>query len=132
MLIEQVDDVGPEPLQRRFDNVADVFGLAVHAGLLAGLGIEPEAELGGDRDLFAKRRQRLADQRLVCEWSIDLRSVEEGHAALDGVADQLDILLLFEGAAVTRTDPHASKADRRHVEAAFSKLAHLHCCFSIL
>ena len=61
----------------------DVLGPAVHADLLARLGIDLEAELGGDHHLVAHRRQRLADQFLIGEGAIDLGGVEEGDAALD-------------------------------------------------
>ncbi len=54
--------------------------------------IDVEAELGGDHDLVAERRQRLADEFLVGERAVDLGGVEEGDAALDGRADQRDRL----------------------------------------
>jgi hypothetical protein len=126
MLVEEVDDIGPEPLQRSVGDLADVSGPAIQADLLAGFGIDLEAELGGDRDLLAERRKRLADHLFVGERSIDLRGIEEGHAALDRRADQSDALLPVEGGAVTKVDPHASEADRGNFESAFSKLACLH------
>jgi len=61
VLVEQVDDVGLQPLQRRIGNLPDMSRLAVH-GALAAIGAEVEAELGGDDDLVAKGRQRLAEQ----------------------------------------------------------------------
>ncbi len=126
MLVEQVDALGLEPLQRRIGDGADVFGPAVHAALLAGLGIDREAELGGNLDLLANRRQRIADQLLVRERSIDLRGVEKGHPSLDRGPDQRNALLLVEGLAIAEIDPHASEADRGYFEPALSKLARLH------
>src|SRR5258705_1222080 len=132
VLIQQVDDVDLQPLQRCLSDLADVLGPAVHADRPSRLGIEPPAELGGDHHLVAKRRERLADQRFVRERAIDLCGVEEGYSAFDRPADEIDSLLLVEGVAITKVDPHASEADRGHFEPAFSKLALLHRCFSIL
>jgi hypothetical protein len=56
MLVEEVDDVGFKPLQRGVCNLLDMLGPAVHADLLARLGIDLEAELGGDYHLIAHRR----------------------------------------------------------------------------
>ena len=63
VLVEQVDVVGPQPLQRALDGRADVLRAAVGpaSDLLAVL--EPEAELGGDHHLVAaalKRPRRAA------------------------------------------------------------------------
>jgi hypothetical protein len=64
VLIEQVDHVEPQTLQRSFGNLPDVLGSTVQAGLSAP-GIDLESELGRDRHAPAKRRQCLADQFLV-------------------------------------------------------------------
>ena len=61
-------------------------GRLVDAAVLARLGIDVEAELGGDHHPVAHRPQRLADHLLVGEGAIDLGGVEEGDAALDRVA----------------------------------------------
>ena len=65
VLIEEIDRVGLEPLQRRLGDLADVRGPAVQTRLLAVL--ELEAELGRDDDLIAHGRQRFADQLFVRE-----------------------------------------------------------------
>ena len=63
MLIEQIDDVGPEPLERAFDGPFDVLGPAVQTSgtgpMIAATQIE--SELGGDDHLIAVRGERLAD-----------------------------------------------------------------------
>ena len=91
VLIEEVDDVGPQPLQRRLGDLADVLRPTVHAAL-AARRVELETELGGDDDLVAYRRERLADDLLVLVRPIGFSGVEEGDAAIDGGADQLDRL----------------------------------------
>ena len=55
------------------------------------------AELGGDHDLVAERREGFADELLVRERAIDFGGIEEGDAALDGRADQRDRILLVGG-----------------------------------
>jgi hypothetical protein len=93
VLVEQVDVVRPEPLQRAVDARADGLGAAVEA-VFAAAAEEVEAELGRDHDLVAHRFERLADEFFVRERPVHLRRVEERDPALDGVADQPDPVLL--------------------------------------
>ena len=130
MLVEEVDDLDAQPLQRRVAHLADVLGPAVEAGLLLRLGIDVEAELRGDHHLVAERRQRLADHLLIGEGAIDLGGVEEGDAALDRRADQRDALLLAERSGIAEVQPHAAEADGRDLQITFSKFACFHYFFS--
>ncbi len=82
MLIEQIDAIGPQPLQRGVGDRADALRPAVLAGFVESPVLE--AELGGNHDLVAEGRQRLANQFLVGERTIGLRGVEEGDAAFEG------------------------------------------------
>ena len=113
-------------LQRGLGDLLDVLGPAVHAAL-PGLDarVEVEAELGGDHDLVADRRERLADQLLVRERAVGLGGVEEGDAALDGGADQRDHLLPVRRRAVGEAHAHAAEAEGRDLEA-LSECALLH------
>src|SRR5258708_31280509 len=113
VLIQQVDDVDLQPLQRRLSDLADVLRPAVQADLPSRLGIEPPAKLCGDHHLVAKSRERLADQLFVRERAIDLCGAEEGYSAFDRAADNIDSLLLVEGVAITKVDPHASEVRSR-------------------
>ena len=61
----------------------DVLRPAIEPALLP-VGIELEAELGGDHDLLAHRSKRFAHELFVRERPVDLGRVEEGDAALDG------------------------------------------------
>ena len=87
-----------------------------------------EAELGGDHDLLAERRERFADQLFVGERAVDLGGVEEGDAALDGGADQRDTLLLLDGRAIAEAQAHAAEADGRDFQTTVAELALLHPC----
>ena len=48
MLIEKIDDVGPESLQRGFGNLLDVLGPAIEPGLLASCRVKMKAKLRSD------------------------------------------------------------------------------------
>jgi len=76
-------------------------------------GVAAEAEFGGDDHLVADGGQRFADQLFVDERAIDFGRVEEGHAALDGVADEGDHLLPVAGRAIALAHAHAAQADGR-------------------
>ncbi len=84
MLIEEIDDIGLQPLKRRLGDRLDVVGAAVDAAAAGSrLQIDVEAELGRDCDLVAHGRERLADEFLVDERAIGFGGVEQGHASLD-------------------------------------------------
>src|SRR5437879_2253983 len=109
MLIEQVDRVGAQPLQRRLNAAPDHLRAAVETTLAA---FEVEAELGRDHDLVADRFQRLANELFVRERPVDLRGVEERDAALDRRADQGDAFLLWRNRREALAQTHAAEADR--------------------
>ena len=52
VLIEQIDHIGPEPLERALGNLLDALGPAVQSlPSRASIRIEVEAELGGNHHL---------------------------------------------------------------------------------
>ena len=106
MLVEQIDRLDLEPRQRGLNDLPDMLGPAVHARQRARRGIDGEAELGGDHDLVAHRRERLADQLFVRERAVRLGRIEEGHAALDGRPHEGDRLLLVGGWAEAVAEAH--------------------------
>ena len=75
---------------------------------------------------IAERRKRLADEFLVGEGAIDLGCVEEGDAALEGCADDLDHLLLVARRPISIAHAHAAKAESRHFQTTVSKFSLLH------
>ena len=91
VLVEQVDGVDAQPLEGGVGDPLDVLGSAGQAGL-AAVGVEREAELGGDDDLAAERFEGFADEFLVDERAVDLGGVEEGDAPFDGRAEQRDVV----------------------------------------
>ena len=61
VLIEQIDDVGLQPLERGLGDLLDMLRPAVEAARSGrGCRIDVEAELRGDHHLLAERRQRFA------------------------------------------------------------------------
>src|SRR6185437_2399591 len=80
VLIEQIDHAGPESLERRFRDSPNILRAAVQAYIRSSA---LKAEFGCDRNLLAKRRNRLAEQFFVRERTVRFRSVEECDAALE-------------------------------------------------
>ena len=126
MLVEEIDHLDAQPLQRRVAHLADVLGPAVEARLLLRLGVDIEAELCGNHHLIPHRLQRFTDHFLIGEGAIDLGGVEEGNAALYRRADQRDTLVLTERSGIAEVQPHAAEADGRDFQITFSKFACFH------
>ena len=125
MLVKQTHNLRLDALQRCLSDLLDVLWTAVHPGLLAVLNME--SKLRWDHHLFAKWRQRFADEFFVRKRALDLRRIEESDAALGRVADELDRFGLAERPAVAEVEAHAAEADRRNFEAALSEFSLLHC-----
>src|SRR5580704_6644421 len=122
MLVEQIDAVGPQPLQSGFGHFADALRPAVLA--LCGIAVL-EAELGSDHHLVAKRLKRFAEQFLIGPLRIGFRRVEEGDATVESGTDELNGWLLFGRRPIAIAEAHAAKADGRDFEAAFAEFAFL-------
>lgn len=123
MLIEQVDAVGLQPLQRGLGHRLDIGGPAVEPGLDLAV---PEAELGGDHHLVAERRERLTRQLLVDEGAISLGGVEQGHAAFERGPDHRNRLRRLGRGAVAIAQSHAAEAEGRDLKTALAQFARLH------
>ena len=91
VLIEEIDPIGLEPLQRGVGDLADVRRPAVESRLLAVFELEPE--LRRDDDLIANRRERFADELFVGERPVRFGGVEERDATINGGADDRDAVL---------------------------------------
>jgi hypothetical protein len=115
VLIEKVDAIGAQPLERRLRHLANVLRPAVHR-----VGAEPHAELRRDDDLAPDGRQCFAHEIFVGERAVSLGRVEEGDAAVDGRADELDHLRAIRRRAIGEAHSHAAEADGRNFETACS------------
>src|ERR1051326_9249983 len=85
VLVEEINDVGPEALERGVGNFFYVLRTTIKPSLLAIHNVE--SELGRNRHLLAQWSNRFADEFFIREGSINFSRVEEGDAALHGCAD---------------------------------------------
>lgn len=107
VLIEQVDVVGAQPLQRSVDNLADVVGLRVQP---LETVVDVEAELGGDPHLVTDRFENRPDEQLILMGAVDLGGVEERDADVESRGDGVFRL-------VCGGEAHAAEADVGDLEA---------------
>jgi hypothetical protein len=124
VLIEEIDAVGLQALERGLGDLPDVLRPAVKARLcVSGF----EAELGGDHDLITEWGEGFADELLVGERTVSFRGIEEGDATLDGRLNKSDPLLLVGSRTVAKAQSHAAQPDGRDFQVTVSKLALLYC-----
>src|SRR5262249_27250162 len=124
----QVNRFSPEPLERVLYRLLDVCGPTIQATLAS----EIEAEFGGDRHLVTNGGEGFAHQFFVGERAVDLRGVEESHAALDGRADEGDRLLRIGGRAEAVAQSHTAEAEGRDLETTSSKCSLLHAIAPVM
>ena len=124
MLIEQVDCLDLEPLERALDGLLDVLRPAIQARRtrprIAATQVEPE--LGGDHHLLAEGSEGFAHKLFVHERAVNLGGVEERDAAFHGGTEQRGHLLLVFGRAVRKAHSHAAQAEGRDFQVALSEL----------
>ena len=118
VLIEEVDDIRAQPLQRRVRDLTDPLGPRVQA-MVAAVSVEVETELRGDDDAIAQRPQRVPNELLVDKRPVDLGSVEERDPRrFDGIPDHADHVVPVTGVgAVTLGHAHAAEAHGGDFEA---------------
>jgi len=127
VLVEQVDHLDSQPLQRFFGHLPDAFGATVEPVRTARAGgIKVVTKLGGDDDVFLERLQRLAHDLFVGEGAVDLGGVEEGNAPLYRRSDERDHLLTFRSRATVMVQAHAAEADGRDGKVVIAKLTRPH------
>jgi hypothetical protein len=123
VLVEDVNAVGVQALQRCFSDLLDMLGAAVHTlPSRTAIRVEVEAELGGDHDLFANWGERLAKQPLIGERPIHFGRVKESDATIHGGVEERDHLLLVLRRSIGKgkTHTHAAKTERGNFEVAVS------------
>src|SRR5262245_37532507 len=124
VLIEQVDVIGSEPLERGIGHLPDALRPAVQTRSRVAV---LEAELGRNDDMIANRRKSFAYQLLVCERPVSLGGVKECDTTLKGRPQQSDGRLFVRCRTVAKAQPHAAKSDGRDLQSAFAEFALLHC-----
>jgi hypothetical protein len=113
VLVEQVDVVGLEPLERTFDGRLDVRGLTVHArqsfhGVRVHVRVEIEAELSSDDHPITDGGEGVANEFLVPERTVSLGGVKEGDAPFYGGVQERGHFLDVLGRAVKGSHAHAA------------------------
>src|SRR4051812_32647657 len=93
VLIQEVDLIRPQALQRGLGYFLDMFRSAVDATPSLSIGTRLESELGGDLYLLTYWLQGFTHQLLVYERTINFRRIEQRYAAIHSRADQRDHLL---------------------------------------
>ncbi len=111
VLVEQIDAVGAEPLQRGLGDFLDVFRPAVHLSQIPPrFRINFESELGGDFHLTANWSQRFAHQLFVSKRTVDFRGIKECNPTFNGRPNQRDPFLLVHGRAEAKAHAHAAQS----------------------
>src|SRR6516165_55376 len=124
VLIEQIDDIGFQALERCLGGFLDVSGPAVQAGLLPVLDFE--AEFCGDLHKVAEWSECFADEFFICVGAINFCCIEERDAKVHCSANERKALLLIYGRAVAEAQAHAAESNRRSFQIAFAEVAFLH------
>jgi hypothetical protein len=125
VLVQHVNRGDLQSRQHRVDDAPNVVGPAIDA-IAGSVGIDAEAELGGDHDLIPDRAQRFADEDLVRERPVRLGGVEQGHATFDRRPDDRDTLLPIRRRTVHGFEPHAPISERGHHKSVVAEGSSLH------
>ncbi len=123
VLVEEVDTVGLQALERGLGDLPNVFRATIDARLrIAVLEAEPRR----DHHPITERGEGFADELLVSERAVGFRRIKKGDAALVGRPDEGDRLLRFGRWAVGEAQPHAAQPDGRDFQVAVTEFALLH------
>ena len=83
VLIEQIDDIGVETLERGVGDLLDMLRPAVQASAALAVWFDIEAELGGNHHSFTERSECFAHEFFVDKRAVDLGGIEECDAEFD-------------------------------------------------
>ena len=119
VLIEEVDRLDLQTLQRGLGNLFDVRRPAIEAA--RSIGFEREPELGRDDHLVTEGAERFADELFIDERAVGFGGVEERDAAFDGRPKQRDSFLPVNSGAVAKAQSHAAEPKRRDFEVAVAE-----------
>jgi hypothetical protein len=135
MQVEQLDGLDPQALERLLRDTADVLRGAVQFAVDVLAVDDAVAELGGDIDLVAIGVQPFTGQFLVDERPIDLGGVEQRHATLGRLMQQLDHGLAVRVMAAVVVHSHDAETQGGHLHAevarpqgaALGDVGQIHC-----
>src|ERR1700726_3534127 len=121
VLVEEVDPIGTQALERLVGDLADALRAAVRP---FGRNAVPEAKFRCDDHLVAHRLKRLAHDLFIEAWAIGFGRIEEGDASVIGGADEFDRFRPIRWGTEGEAHAHAAQAERGDFE--LSKFARLH------
>lgn len=123
VLIEQLDGLDPQALERFFRDTPDVLGGTVQLALEVLAIDDAVPELGRYVHLAPERVQPFTGQFLVDKRPIDLGGVEQCHAALGRLMQQLDhgFAVGMDAAVVVHAHDAEAQGGDLHVEVARTK-----------
>src|SRR5260221_1438715 len=121
VLIQKVNVIGLESLERAFDGLTDILRPASSFGADLLSVLETKAKFGADDHLVAPVLERPAEQLLVGEGTIALGRIEEGASDLDGTVQCSDRFLLI-GRTIGLAHGHTTETDRGYLESLTAKL----------
>src|SRR5215831_7945085 len=128
VLIEQVDGVDPESLERGVGDLFDVLWPAIQTTeTTLGLGIDFEPELSCYHHLLAQWGEGLAHEFFVYKRAVRFSGIKKGDAPFNGRPNQRYHFPFVCRRAVAKAHPHAAEADCRYFQVAVSEFAVLHC-----
>ncbi len=112
VLIEQINDIGLQPLQRGFRHLFDVFRSALQLTpprFAASSRFEPE--LSGDHHLLTNGRKSFAHEFFIGKRAIHFGGIEEGDAMFDRRSKKRDHLLRVREWRVRKAHSHAAESE---------------------
>src|SRR4051794_39209549 len=126
MLVVQIDAVGPEALERFFNDPSDALWPAVQPIC----AIDLEAELRGDGDLVADWREGFSDQFLVDVGTVYFCGVKKSDASLVRVANHADALgPVHAWPVMAAAKAHVAEAKLRDLQT--TQFASLHAIYFV-
>jgi hypothetical protein len=112
MLIEEINAVRAEALQRFFGHLPNSIGPAVESEFLAPF---LKAKLCSDYHIISDGAQSLPDDFFICERAICLGCVKVGDPSFVGGPQKRHCLATINGRAAMMIETHATEAEARHL-----------------
>jgi hypothetical protein len=130
VLIEQINDIRLEALERGFSDFFDVFRSAVQVTPPAiAIGSRLKPKFRGDYDLITEGSEGFANKFFVRERAVDFSGIKKRDAAFDGCANHCDPFLSVNRRTETEAHSHTAQSNGGDFQVAGSKFAFLHSSF---
>ena len=107
----EVDMIGIKPDQRLIQRLGDGVGMAVQDPLTV---LHIEHALAGQNKLFTAMHDRLGHQSFIVALAIDGGRIEEGHARIQRMLQQLDTVGLRRRGPIGVVEVHTAQTNGRN------------------